>query len=332
MLFYLDNQINTAPGSPHAHGIFAGLNENYAREIMELHTLGVDGGYTQDDIVTLARIFTGWGFDYKNMQAGVGTASGFDPKRHNGGDKVFLGHKIPGGGVDEGVAAIDILAKSPATAHHIAYQLAQYFVADEPPPALVDRLAARFQETDGDIKAVMATLLASREFRDSAGEKYKTPYQYVVSAVRAGGVDVKNPKPLLGTMARLGMPLYLCPTPDGYKNTEAAWLSPDATVLRINFATLLGSGAFPLRQPPTGDAAPAPPAMNASMTSGMNGAANTEPQPASGDKAKPVPVDAAALEHLLAPVLGERTRVAVAEQPDWLKPGLLLGSPDFMRR
>ena len=326
MLFYLDNQINTAPGSPHAHGIFTGLNENYAREIMELHTLGVDGGYTQDDVVTLARIFTGWGFDYKNMQTGVGAASGFDPKRHDDSDKVFLGHKIPGGGRDEGVAAIDILAKSPATAHHIAYQLAQYFVADEPPPELVNRLAARFLETDGDIKVVMAALLASREFRDSTGQKYKTPYQYVLSAVRAGGIDVKNPKPLLGTMARLGMPLYQCQTPDGYKNTEAAWLSPDATSQRINFATLLGSGAFQLHQPPAEEAAP--PAMNPSMGAG----AAVEVKAASGDKPKPIPVDAAKLETLLAPVLSERTRVAVAEEPDWLKAGLLLGSPDFMRR
>ena len=266
MLFYLDNQTNTAPGSPNARGIFTGLNENYAREIMELHTLGVDGGYTQDDVITLARILTGWGFDYRNMQAGTGEASGFDPKRHDNSDKVFLGHKIPGGGAAEGIAAIDILAKSSATAHHIAYQLAQYFVADVPPPALVDRLAARFQETDGDIKAVMKTLLTSAEFRDSIGQKYKTPYQYVLSAVRAAGVEVHKPQPLLGTMARLGMPLYLCPTPDGYKNTEEEWLSPDATTLRINFATLLGTGAYQLEAASADDATPAPGMMNPGTT------------------------------------------------------------------
>src|ERR1700722_12215487 len=119
MLFYLDNQINTAPGSPHAHGIFTGLNENYAREIMELHTLGVDGGYTQDDIVTLARIFTGWGFDYGDMEKGAGPVSAFDPSRHDSSEKIFLGQPIPAGGEEQGIAALDILARSPATAHHI---------------------------------------------------------------------------------------------------------------------------------------------------------------------------------------------------------------------
>jgi uncharacterized protein (DUF1800 family) len=315
MLFYLDNQINTAPGSPNAKGDFTGLNENYAREIMELHTLGVDGGYTQDDVTTLARIFTGWGFNYRDLRAGSGPAYAFDPKRHDPSDKVFLGQQIHGGGEDEGVAAIDILARSPATAHHIAYQLAEYFVADNPPASLVDRLAARFHDTDGDITAVMKTLLTSREFRDSAGQKYKTPYQYVLSAVRAAGLDVGNARPLLGTMAQLGMPLYLCPTPDGYKNTEAAWLSPDATTLRINFANLLGSGAFRLYAPPPDD--PELPLVAASAGMG---------------KPKVVPVDGPALESLLEPILGERTKAAIAEQPEWLHAAMVLGSPDFMRR
>src|SRR5580704_7855730 len=130
MLFYLDNQTSTAPGSPNARGLFAGLNENYAREIMELHTLGANGGYTQEDVATLARIFTGWGFDYGNLSAGSGSAFGFDASRHDSSEKVFLGQRIPAGGEDQGVAAIDILAKSPATARHIAFELAQYFVAD----------------------------------------------------------------------------------------------------------------------------------------------------------------------------------------------------------
>src|SRR5205085_10540768 len=123
-------------------------------------------------------------------------------------------------------------AKSPATAHHLAFKLAQYFVADKPPPALVDRLAARFGETDGDIREVLKMLFASREFRDSIGGKYKTPYRFVLSAVRAAGLPVKNPRPLLAAMARLGQPLYGCPTPDGYRDTEDAWLSPDASMLR----------------------------------------------------------------------------------------------------
>jgi uncharacterized protein (DUF1800 family) len=175
MIYYLDSQTSTAPDSMYARGDFAGLNENYAREVMELHTLGVGGGYTQDDIVTLARIFTGWGFNYADMDAGSGSASGFDPSRHDSSAKTFLGQEIPAGGEEQGVAALDILARSPATAHHIAFELAQYFVADAPPPALVDRLAERFLDSDGDIGAVMKTLLTSAEFRDSVGQKYKTP-------------------------------------------------------------------------------------------------------------------------------------------------------------
>src|SRR5271170_4722065 len=178
MLYYLNNESNTAPGSANAQGLFAGLNENYARELMELHTLGVDGGYTQEDVTTLARILTGWGFDYHNLSVGSGSAFSFDAARHDAGDKIFLGHRIPAGDEEQGVAAIDILARSPATAHHLAFELAQYFVADKPPTGLVDRLAQRFLESDGDITAVMADLLSSREFRDSAGQKYKTPYQY----------------------------------------------------------------------------------------------------------------------------------------------------------
>ena len=322
MVYYLDRQTSTAPGSANAKGEFAGLNENYARELMELHTLGVDGGYTQDDVVTLARIFTGWGFDYANMDAGSGSAAGFDPSRHDGSDKVFLGQQIKGGGAEESVAAIDILARSPATAHHIAFELAQYFVADQPPPALVDRLARRFGETDGDIKAVMETLLTSPEFRASVGQKYKTPYQYVLSAVRAGGVEVRNLEPLLGTMARLGEPLYLCQTPDGYKNTEAEWLNPDATTLRIDFASLLASGAFLLYAPPAASPQDATPMAERRLVA--------ERAPSAG--LKPRPVDAAALEDLLSPALGERTRATLAAAPAWLKAALILGSPDFMRR
>jgi uncharacterized protein (DUF1800 family) len=323
MLFYLDNQLNTAPGSPGARGVFTGLNENYAREIMELHTLGVDGGYTQDDVGTLARILTGWGFNRRNLRFGMGQIFDFDPARHDGSDKVFLGQPIHGDGEGEGLAAIDILARAPATAHHIAFQLAQYFVADTPPSALVDRLAARFRETDGDIRAVLKVLFTSREFRDSPGQKYKTPYQYVLSAVRAARVDVKNPRPLLGTMARLGMPLYRCQTPDGYKNTEDAWLNPDGTTLRIGFATGLGRGALPLFAPPP-DTLPATPQLVA------NPAQPAQPgQPA---EPKGPPVAVAALEQLLGPILSERTRAAIAEAPAGLQSALILGSPDFMRR
>jgi uncharacterized protein (DUF1800 family) len=323
MLYYLDNQTSTAPDSPNAKGEFAGLNENYARELMELHTLGVDGGYTQDDIVMLARIFTGWGFDYVHMLAGSGSAAGFDPLRHDASDKVFLGHEIKGGGEDEGVTAIDILASSPATAHHIAFKLAQYFVADQPPAALVDRLAQRFQDTDGDIKAVMEALLTSPEFRDSAGQKYKTPYQYVLSAARAGGVEVNDATALLAMLDRLGQPLYLCQTPDGYKNTESAWLSPHATTLRIEFALLLASGAYLLHAPP--------PTEERQAANPMTGTHLVSERVPSAEL-KPRPVDAVALETLLSPILSAQTRATVSSGPVWLQAALILGSPDFMRR
>jgi uncharacterized protein (DUF1800 family) len=312
MLFYLDNQASTAPGSANARGLFSGINENYARELMELHTLGVDGGYTQQDVTTLAHILAGWGFDYHNLSAGSGPAFAFDPTRHDPGEKIFLGHRIAPGGEEQGIAAIDILAQSPATAHHIAFELAQYFVADDPPPALVDRLAQEFVKGDGDIKAVMKALLTSPEFRASAGQKYKTPYQYVLSAVRAAGAAAKSPTPLLGTMAQLGMPLYLCPTPDGYKNTEAEWLSPDATTVRSNFAVLVGSGAL----------------LNYVAPSEAHAVAVS----ATADAATSIAVNAEALEALLNPILTEHTRAAIAGSPAVLKAALILGSPDFMRR
>jgi uncharacterized protein (DUF1800 family) len=314
MLFYLDNQLNTEPGSPGAKGNLTGINENYAREIMELHTLGVNGGYTQNDVIALAHILTGWGLQRQDLRFGSGPAAAFDPMRHDFSPKVFLGKTIAPSGEPEGVQAIDMLASSPATAHHIAFELAQYFVADQPPPALVDRLAQRFRATDGDIRAVLKTLLTSAEFRDSVGQKYKTPYQYVLSAARAAEVEVNNPRPLLGTMARLGEGLYQCQTPDGYKNTEDAWLSPDATTLKIGFATALGRGNLPLKA--------APPEEPGGM--GMT----PQPQLVSDQPpAKPQPLDA-----LLGPVLSDNTKATVAEAPDNLKAALILGSPDFMHR
>ena len=295
MLFYLDNAQNAAAGSKGLNGREAGINENYARELMELHTLGADGGYTQDDVVALARILTGWGLARPNALPVSGSGFVFYPARHDNGDKHFLGQDIAANGEAEGEAALDILAKSPATARHIAFELTQYFVADQPPPALVDRLATRFQETDGDIKSVLKALFASREFRDSAAAKYKSPYRFVLSAARAAGAQVDDPKPLLGAMTRLGQPLYGCMTPDGYRDTEAAWLSPDASLLRVNFAKALAGGNLPVVE---------------------------------GAK----PVEAAPLLATLGKGLSGRTHLAVTQAPPELKAALILGSPDFMRR
>jgi len=206
--------------------------------------------------------------------------------------------------------ALDILAKSPATARHIAFELAQYFVADEPPASLVEQLAARFFATDGNIREVLSALFASREFRESYDQKYKTPYHFVISAVRAAGVPVDNTRPLLGTMTQLGMPLFGCPTPDGYKNTESAWLSPDATAHRINFAAALTRGNVPVG--------------NLMTSAAIGPSADLPAQMA-------VPNDAARLEEIFGSTMSTATRETVAAAPAGLRAALILGSPDFMR-
>lgn len=324
MLFYLDNWISVAPGfqgdprrvQPAAVKV-SGLNENYAREVMELHTLGVDGGYSQKDVTELARMLTGWTFVPREMIR-TGDTFQFEPRRHDNGDKEWLGRHVSSNGRSEGEFALDVLAEHPATARHISFQLAQYFVADKPSPELVNRLAHRFSETHGDIRAVLATLFASPEFwnRSSVGSKFKTPYQYVVSSARAANLTVTNVKPLLGTLAQLGMPLYGCQTPDGYKNTEEAWLNPDALSRRIGFATVLASGRLPLAKP---DDAP------------DDAAAMTDATRANKDRWMVPPVDAAQLETTLGTSVSTRTRDAVATAQPALRAALLLGSPDFMR-
>jgi uncharacterized protein (DUF1800 family) len=327
MLYYLDNWQSKATVTDKNGKTNGGVNENYAREVMELHTLGVDGGYSQQDVTELARILTGWSYDPKAMSAGdspgpVGDeADGFhfDGKRHDADAKTFLGQDFPaGGGQEEGEHALDLLAASPKTAHHLAYELAQYFVADVPPPKLVDRLTRRYLETDGDLREVTSALVKSPEFRDPklSGAKFKTPLQYVVSAVRATGEpSIVNLKPLLGTLSQLGEPLYGCITPDGYKNTEAAWLNSDAMIDRLNFATALGDGYLPLLKP---DLPTAP-------------ATATAPKPAPPME-KPKPPDADAMVALFATSLSPATDEALAAAKPQQRAGLLLGSPEFMRR
>ncbi len=239
MLFYLDNWQNTAPSSPGARGRLTGLNENYARELMELHTLGVDGGYSQEDVTVLARIFTGWGFRGGKQGNPDFYSFHFHRQRHDFSHKIFLGQKIKGSGEAEVEQALDILAKSPATARHLSYKLAQYFVADSPPPALVQRLSRRYLASDGNIKAVLETLFKSPEFwlPENLGNKFKTPYQYVISVLRTSNQTGDNERSLSSTLQQLAMPLYGCPTPDGYKNTRASWLNPDAMTRRLSFVT-----------------------------------------------------------------------------------------------
>ncbi len=232
MLYYLDNHLSKA----------GALNENYARELMELHTLGVDGGYGQKDVTELARMLTGWTFAPAALMR-TNEGFRFDARRHDRDAKTWLGKVVTQQGEAEGEYALDVLARHPATARHISYKLAQYFVQDAPPPELVERLARSFQASDGDIRSVLRTLFASEQFMAPAsmGAKFKTPYRYVVSAARAGGEPELALAPLLRTLAEQGMPLYGCATPDGYKNTEAAWLNPAALGRRIAYASALGA-------------------------------------------------------------------------------------------
>ncbi|MGN6525547.1 MAG: DUF1800 domain-containing protein [Burkholderiaceae bacterium] len=334
MLFYLDNWQSVAPGyQPRRGKASSGLNENYAREVMELHTLGVDGGYTQRDVTELARILTGWTLAPARARRGEQLARdpaslfAFDPERHDMGTKTWLGHTVPPSGIGEGEFALDVLARHPATARHVCTQLARRFVADAPPAALVDRLARRWQETDGDLRAVMQALVASPEFRDPVPSKFKTPYEYVVSAVRASGVDVANVRPLLGALREMGQPLYGCQTPDGWKDTEADWLNPSAITQRVGFATALAAGRLPLAR--VDDPALAGGNGQQAMERQVDRAQDDASRAAAGSTP---PVDADALLAALGPAIGPRTRAAVADAAPALRAALVLGSPDFMRR
>ena len=382
MLFYLDNWQNTAPDSPGRRGKFEGINENYARELMELHTLGVNGGYSQTDVIALEHLLTGWGLlkrgagmdGRQNFTAGdfqprprapFGQFGGdapfaplrpfapfgfrrrralnrdnppqhplrpsgmigqygffFDAGRHDFTAQTFLGRTIPGGGMDQAELALDMLAQSPVTANHLSYQLAQYFVADNPPPALVKRMAGRYLATDGNLRDVLTTMFASDEFwyPRNYGNKFKTPYEYVISSVRATGAPVVNVLPLAGTMAQLGMPLYGCQTPDGYKNTREAWLNPDAMMMRLSFATALGAGRLPIERAPDGDFG----AAGAFRKPGQ-----VRPVNYNGRMNPPAP-------EVLAVTLGNqfsaRTEAALESAPMPLRAPLMLGSPEFMVR
>ena len=305
MLFYLDNWQNSAPGSaPILQGkkgkqIASGINENYARELMELHTLGVDGGYTQQDVIALAHILTGLGLpsrrDYRTMGDASRVTYVFNERRHDFSTKNFLGRSVPGSGEREIEYALDVLAAAPQTAHHISYKLVQYFVADDPPPAAVNACAQTFQRTNGDIKAVLRTLFSRPEFWDPQNDnsKFKSPQRYLISTLRASQVSPQQGRPLLGFLVQTGEPLYGCLTPDGYKNTKDAWLNPDGLLKRISLATAISTGRLPA---------------------------------AMGQQADPRQVmDAIGKE------VKPKTMATIAQAPQNMQSALLLGSPEFMR-
>jgi uncharacterized protein (DUF1800 family) len=247
MLFYLDNWQSVGP-APQPRGQAnrqrRGLNENYGRELMELHTLGVDGGYTQKDVTEVARCFTGWTIN----QPQRGGEFTFNPRLHDNGQKVVLGVTIPaGGGIQDGEKVLDILAHHPATARFISRKLAQRFVADNPPASLVDRMAATFTRTDGDIRQVLKTMFDSKEFWSVAAyrSKMKSPLELVASAVRATDGDVDFAFPLTNQVAQLGEPLYRKIEPTGYSNSSKEWNNSAGLLARMNFALQLASNKMP---------------------------------------------------------------------------------------
>jgi uncharacterized protein (DUF1800 family) len=298
MLFYLDNWQNSAPLPKGTKGPNTGLNENYARELMELHTLGVDGGYTQKDVTELARILTGLGLgkqDGKEMAAGSGNGCFFDSSRHDFGTKTLLGHTIKGSGEGEIDEALNILLKHPSTARHLSYQLAQYFVADQPPKALVMKMANTWLQTDGDIKSVLTTMFHSPEFwsQDNDGNKFKSPFRYVVSTLRAADARPGHYYFVNDFLKGQGMPLYECLTPDGYKNTRDAWINPDALLKRITFATTIAAGGIP-----------------------------EVPQYA---------IEYRRLGATLGGTFSSQTVRCIMKAPDIMRSALILGSPEFMK-
>jgi uncharacterized protein (DUF1800 family) len=245
MLRYLDNEQNAVNH----------INENYARELMELHTLGVNGGYGQRDVQELARILTGVGVnlgantpnvrrELQNQYVRQGLFE-FNPQRHDYGDKQLLGKTIRGRGLAELDEAIDRLSRHPSTAHFISRKLAMFFLSDEPPAALVERMAQRFLRSDGDIAATLQTLFDAPEFAQSLGRKFKEPVHYVVSAVRRAYDDkpILNAGPMLNWLNRMGQPLYGRQTPDGYPMTQTAWASPGQMTIRFDIARAIGSGS-----------------------------------------------------------------------------------------
>ena len=264
MMFYLDNWMSVGPNSPQALGMptrpprpygprrfpppnqnakrkqASGLNENYGRELLELHTLSVNGGYSQRDVTEVAKVFTGWTIE--KPYEGLGFK--YEPRMHEPGPKFVLGHRIKPKGEDEGREVLHMLATSPQAAHFISLKLVQRFVSDDPPPALVDRMAKTFQKTKGDIRDVLTTLFHSPEFwaDGTYRAKVKTPLEFVASAVRATGADVDDAFPLTRQIANLGMPLYSAQPPTGYSMKADVWVSSAALLGRMNFALGMTSG------------------------------------------------------------------------------------------
>ncbi len=236
MLFFLDNARSVGPASRAGGKGRRGLNENLAREIIELHTLGVNGGYSQADVTALARVITGWTFGGREGRIGEPGAFTFDVAMHEPGDQTVLGHAYGGGGFGQGEAVLNDLARHPATARHIATKLVRHFVADFPPPAAVDRIATVFRQRDGDLRAVALALIDLPEAWSSPLAKIRSPQDLLFATARLLDTQLSDPAPLLNGLRILGQPLWEPPGPNGFPDTAADWASPEALKLRLDLA------------------------------------------------------------------------------------------------
>jgi uncharacterized protein (DUF1800 family) len=358
MLFYLDNWLSVGPDSdialgiaPHQHSEgpspsnrsqnrprgnlkarqASGLNENYGRELMELHTLSVNGGYSQKDVSEVAKVFTGWTLEQPNK----GGDFRFEPRMHEPGDKIVLGHRIKENGEKEGIEVLHLLAHNPKTAHFISQKLAMRFVSDDPPPALVDRMTKTFLKKDGDIREVLRTMFKSREFWSSAAyrAKVKTPLEFVVSAVRASGAEVDDARALIGTLNNMGMMPYGMMPPTGYSMKADAWVNTSALLGRMNFALGLAAGKIRgVKIDPTSLAAgTAAGTTAAAMTDAQQVLATLEKSLLSGDISKQTHDTIS--KQLEDPKISQR-RLDDPKRPPNIAAitGLILGSPEFQRR
>jgi uncharacterized protein (DUF1800 family) len=297
MLFYLDNWLSVSPTARMpANARRRGLNENYGRELMELHTIGVDGGYTQRDVREVARCFTGW-----TLLRPRGDAEfHFEPRLHDPGEKIVLGRRITAGGMEDGLQVIDLLARHPSTAKFIATKLARRFVADEPPAAIVDRAADAFRRSGGDMRSVLRTIIDSPEFFSAEfyRAKVKKPLEFAASALRLTGADVRVTPQLIRYLGRMGEPLFLAQPPTGYPDSASSWISPDMLLTRMNFAADLVANRLE-------GARLAPEALR----------------------------DSQALIRLVAPdSLSPATRRVLADVDEKEAPAILLAAPEFQRR
>jgi uncharacterized protein (DUF1800 family) len=360
MMLYLDNASSIGPDSMAAERAQfrqndkkkrEGLNENYARELMELHTVGVNGGYTQADVTQVARILTGWTIEKPQR----GGEFQFEPRRHEPGAKTVMGKKFKEQGEQEGRELLHMLATKPETAQFISRKLAVRFVSDDPPQALVDRMAKTFLSTEGDTSAILSTLFHSPEFWDANvyRAKVKTPIEFVVSAARASNAEIDNLQPLANAMREMGMPLYGCVTPNGYSWSADTWVSTNALVNRMNFALGFAANRLPgitINWDPTRDVSndtamldqragmPDPQSEEARLEAvllagGINDSTRTAVLQQFEQQRNQAEGGAAAV----AVAAGERQRfrartVSESERQDQILGGLLLGSPEFQRR